>query len=71
MISKEPLACMTLPLEGGEWSLTLGQDLGQQGGSAYLRSLRPERAGPAPYLEAQGSHKQVYTYSWSQVSPPQ
>lgn len=49
------------PLERGPWSLTLSQGLGQQGGSAYLTSLRPER-------EAQGSYMQVQTHSWSQVS---
>lgn len=54
---------MTLLLEGKQWSLTLNQGLGQQGGSAHLRPLRPER-------EAQGSHKQVQTYGWSQVTPP-
>lgn len=46
---------MTLTLEAGQWSPTLGQGLEQQGGSAYLKALRPERAGPAPYLEAQSS----------------
>lgn len=44
---------------GGQWFPALSWGLGQQGDSAYLRSLRSKRAGPASYLEAQGSHKQV------------
>lgn len=36
-----------------------GSRTGQQRGSAYLRSLRLERAELAPYLEAQVSHRQV------------
>lgn len=44
---------------GGQWFPALSWGLGQQGDSAYLRSLRSKTAGPASYLEAQGSHKQV------------
>lgn len=37
ILSKEPAVSTTLFLEGRQWSLTLSQHLGQQGGSAYLR----------------------------------
>lgn len=52
MLSQEPRACMTLPLEGGQWSLILNEGLGQQEGSPCLRSSDQRGKGSPGLLPA-------------------